>query len=388
MTALLAIIEIARLPTPRIRAACWITFGFAGGLALETKLSGAFFLLCLLAGLLLTRQRRLLLDRWALTGIALLFLVEIPNLLWQARRRFPTIQWLVDASHEGKDIILGPIAFLWQQILTLDPFSALIWVAGICWLLLSKRARPFRFAGVTSALFIALMILLHAKIYYVVPIYPVLFAAGAVFWYSCLNHYAPGNRAWQAAPLIYMGTFALATSYWMPVVLPIVPPSHFAAWEKRLDFRPEETENFREVALPQLLADMTSWPDIVAQIATAYNRLPANLRTDKYGPIGIYCANYGEATAVDVYGAAYALPPAISGHQHYWFWGPRNELRNSLIVIGHRRGDLNKSYGQVRAIGVIHAPYAMPFEDGATIWLAQDRLRTPQQIWKTVLDWY
>ena len=384
MTAMLALLEIAKQPPIRIRAAWWLTFGFAGGLALETKLSGAFFLICLLAALLVTPGRRLLLDRWSAAGVALLLLIELPNLIWQARRDFPTIQWLVDASHEGKDVILGPVAFLWQQVLVLIPFSAVIWMAGAAWLLFSRRARSYRFSGLSAILFIALMIVLHAKIYYVVPIYPILFASGAVFWTDLM----PRKPVWQAAPIIYMTTFALAAWYWMPVVLPIVPPAHFINWQHRLHFRPKETENFRETALPQLLADMTSWPEIVTQIAAAYHSLPENLRSDTTGPVGIYCSNYGEASAVDVYGAMHDLPPAISGHQHYWFWGPRNELRDSLLVIGQRREDVEKSYRDVRPIATIHASYAMPFEDGATIWFAQHRIRPPQAIWSSAKAWY
>jgi hypothetical protein len=384
MTAMLAMLEIAKSAGAPVRRAWWLAFGLAGGLALETKLSGAFFLTCLLAGLLVTRRRRLLADRWAGAGVGLLVLIELPNLLWQWRRGFPTIQWLVTVSHTGKDVILGPAAFLWQQMLVLNPFSAVIWIAGALWLTLGRRARAFRFAGLAALLFIALMMVLHAKIYYVVPIYPVLFAAGSVFWYRAL----PRKSLLIALPLIYMGAFAAAIWYWMPVVLPIVPPSQFASWEQRLHYRPEETENFRRVALPQLLADMTSWPSFVQQVATAYNGLPADVRKTPSGQLGIYGTNYGEASAIDVYGPAYGLPPAISGHQNYWYWGPRGELGNAIVVVGQRREDIQKAYSDVRAIGVIHAPYAMPFEDGATIWLAQDRLHSPEAIWNSAKEMY
>ena len=389
MTAMLALLEIAKLPADTTRLRWWITFGIAGGLALETKLSAAFFLLSLLAALLLTRQRRLLLDPRAAAGVALLLLIELPNFLWQLHRGFPTIQWLIAASHENKDVVLSPGAFLWQQVLVLIPFSAVIWIAGLLWLLFSSRARGYRFAGLAAALFIALMIALHAKIYYVVPIYPVLFAAGSVFWYNLAGK-APlqQRRWWMALPLVYMGSFALAAWYWMPVVLPIVPPFRYAAWEHRLNFRPEETENFREVALPQLLADMTSWPGFVDQVGKAYNSLPADVRHGSQGQLGIYCTNYGEASAVEVFGGQYGLPIPISGHQHYWYWGSRGELHDTIFVVGQHREDIQKAYRTVRAVGVIHAPYAMPFEDGATLWLAQGRLHSPTEIWAAAKELY
>jgi hypothetical protein len=181
-----------------------------------------------------------------------------------------------------------------------------------------------------------------------------------------------------------MSLFAAAAWCWMPIVLPIAPPSRFAYWEQRLHYRPLETENFREVALPQFLADMTSWPSFVEQVAAAYNRLPPEVRAGT----GIFCSNYGEASALDVYGAVYGLPPAISGHQNYWYWGPRGELRDTIVDVGDRRKDVEQSYRQVDALGVVHAPYAMPYENGATIWFAEGLLRSPEDIWQSSKEWY
>ncbi len=383
MSAMLAMLEIARtdvMTPPGSLAGWWLLFGLSGGLALETKLSGAFFLICMLLGLLLTTQRRLLTTPWAATGTALLFLIELPNLVWQWHRQFPSIQWLIAASHEGKDVVLSPIAFLWQQVLVMIPFYALFWVGGLVWLLVHPKGRRFRFAGVTALLFFALMMVLHAKVYYVVPIYPVLYAAGCVYCFQCLGR----RRLWQTAVLAYGIIFALAAWCWMPVVLPLVPPSQYAGWEQRLNFRPEETENFKKSPLPQLLADMTSWPEFVRQVATAYNQLPPEIRAET----GIYCGNYGEASALEVYGGQYGLPPAISGHQTYWFWGPRGQLRNNMIVVGQTQADVQKTFKDVHAVGVINTPYAMPFEDGDHIWLAHGLTKSPESVWPSTKNWY
>ncbi len=380
MTAMLAMLEIAKAPSRSALARWWLVFGIAGGLALETKLSGAFFLICLLAGLLMTGQRRLLMSRWAGVGVLILLLMELPNFLWQLHRSFPSIQWLVAASHEGKDVVLSPAQFLWQQVLVMIPFYAIFWIGGLGWLLLNRRASRFRFAGFAGLLFFLLMMALHAKIYYVVPIYPVLYAAGCVYCFQLL----PDTRMSRSLTLAYGGVFAVAAWYWLPVVLPIVPPSDYSRWEKRLNFRPEETENFRKSPLPQLLADMTAWPEFVKQVATAYNSLPPDVRAHT----GIYCGNYGEASAIDVLGGPYGLPPAISGHQTYWFWGPRGQLQNTMLVVGQTREDVEKSFRSVGSLGHIQTPFAMPFENGATIWLGQGLTRTPAQIWPTTKDWY
>ena len=120
------------------------------------------------------------------------------------------------------------------------------------------------------------------------------------------------------------------------------------------------------------------------QVATAYNSLPADVRAHT----GIYCENYGEASAINVFGPQYGLPPAISGHQTYWFWGPQGQLGDSMLVVNQSRADMEKSFSTIRSLGTIHTPLAMPFEDGDTIWYGEGLLRTPAQIWPTTKDWY
>ena len=47
--------------------------------------------------------------------------------------------------------------------------------------------------------------------------------------------------------------------------------------------------------------------------------------------------NYGEAAAIDIYGSRLGLPPAISGHNNYWIWGPRGHDGSVVIEIGGTR---------------------------------------------------
>jgi hypothetical protein len=48
----------------------------------------------------------------------------------------------------------------------------------------------------------------------------------------------------------------------------------------------------------------------------------------------IFAENYGEAGAIDLFGARYGLPPAISGRKNYFLWGPRGYTGESIIVVG------------------------------------------------------
>ena len=76
--------------------------------------------------------------------------------------------------------MLSPLAFVLEQANMLLIFFAPLWIGGLAWLSFASSARKWRFAAPTFLVFLATMMVLHAKDYYVAPIYPVLFAAGAV----------------------------------------------------------------------------------------------------------------------------------------------------------------------------------------------------------------
>ena len=64
-----------------------------------------------------------------------------------------------------------------EQILDMHPILFPVWLAGLIWFL---RDRRWRVLGLTFVVFFVLMEVAHAKNYYVFPIYPMLFAGGAV----------------------------------------------------------------------------------------------------------------------------------------------------------------------------------------------------------------
>src|SRR3984957_9606443 len=178
MLCALALIRIASSDSSSEIRNWWIVFGLSAGLAFENKDSVLFFLVAMLAALLLTPQRRILANRWFAVSVLLIVVVALPNLLWQIHYHFPTLEWLRDVQKSDKDVKLSPLPFFFAQVMTLSPFNLFLWGTGVLWLLFSKRARSFRFLGVFYLLFLALMMAMHAKDYYLVPAYPAFFAAG------------------------------------------------------------------------------------------------------------------------------------------------------------------------------------------------------------------
>ncbi len=184
MTVALATIELARLAGRGIRsgravAFWWVVLGVMAGLGLENKWNEVFFLICLLAALLMTSQRKLLASKWFPIGLSLLVVLILPNLLWEMHHHWATLELLHNDQINGKNLRVGALTFVLTQMQVFGPLMAPLWVGGILWLVFNRAARPFRFLGVTYLLYLPLMMILHAKDYYLAAIYPLYFAAGA-----------------------------------------------------------------------------------------------------------------------------------------------------------------------------------------------------------------
>ncbi|MBI5281104.1 MAG: glycosyltransferase family 39 protein [Candidatus Solibacter usitatus] len=349
----------------------WLLWaGVCLGLGLEFKHSTAFFALCLLAGLALGGQRHLFRSGWLWLGAAAAFLLFLPNLIWQYRHDWATYTLLMNVKRTHKNVDLSAAQFLFQQVLMLLPISLLLWGAGLwqAW-----RQTTTRFVTVTYVCFFLLMLAMAAKSYYLAPAYPMLFAAGAVWWAARPNW----ARIPLAACILAMALFV------SPLVLPMLPVEKFIAYQRWTGLEPPKTERAHSGPLPQMFGDMFGWPETVEKIARAYHALPAGERAKTK----IFCNNYGEAGAVDFFGPRYGLPNAICPHQGYFYFG-YNGLRkgDTVIVTQSRIEDARKSCGSVEVLDRIGHPYAMA-EEHYDLLLCRDLQIDPAEAWPRMKHW-
>jgi Dolichyl-phosphate-mannose-protein mannosyltransferase len=380
MLCALALIRIVQSPSETEIRNWWIVFGLSAGLAFENKDSIAFFLIAMLVALLLTPQRRILANRWFAVAVALIVLVALPNFLWQVHHHFPTLEWLHDVQNSDKDVKLSPVPFFLAQIVTLTPYSVLLWGTGVLWLLFGKATRSYRFLGVFYLVFLALMMALHAKDYYLVPAYPVFFAAGAVAWFAWAK-----RIAWRNALIgAYAVVVVVGLVIFFPLSVPVLRPQQWLAYTEKLHFRPKDSENHAATLLPQFFTDRFGWEDLTKQVSGIYNALPQQERA----MTGILASNYGQAGAIDILGAKYGLPAAISGHQNYWIWGPRGYTGEEMIVInGATLDEMNAVYSSCTVVGERNGLYAMPWERGP-IYLCHGRKKTYEADWEELKHYY
>lgn len=357
----------------------WIPFGILGGMGLLNKPSMAFFLVSLLIGLLVTAQRRILWSRWTLAAIGLIVLISLPYLLWQIHHQWPTLVWLNNVNHSHKNVKLGPLAFIGAQIMMLSPVCIFLLLPGLIWLFFAKAACPFRWIGLMYIALLAIMIHLFAKDYYVAPVYPVLFAAGALAWQNLFS--ASRKTAWLLPA--WCGMMVVVGLITLPMGIPIMPPYTWIRYTRSLHMTSQNTETAETGPLPQFYADRFGWQELVAEVARIYDSLSPADRARA----GIFCNNYGEAGAIDLFGPKYGLPQAISGHQNYYLWGPRGYSGAVVIVVGESRSDVEQYCDSVQQIGGVDDPLAMPFEN-RPIYLCRGGKASLSAYWPNVKNWY
>jgi 4-amino-4-deoxy-L-arabinose transferase-like glycosyltransferase len=382
MIVALSLMELARLADQgnsngRAAACWWLLFGVTAGLGLENKWNEVFFLVCLLAGLLMTKQRRILASKWFPIALALMLLLILPNLLWEAHRHWPTLELLHNNQINGKNVQVGPLPFVLNQILDWGPMMAPLWIGGVLWLLFGRAAKTFRFLGVTYVLYLPLMMFLHAKHYYLGAIYPLYFAAGATAWDLLFR----SRRRRHVLTPAYVALHVLAIAAILPVIIPVLPPASTLAYQQRLHIRPPKMETGATAPLPQYDADMLDWRHKADLLAAAWLSLPATERAQA----GIFTVNYGDASAVSVYRPDVA--PAISGHQNYFLWGPHGFTGKVMIVFGDSRRKLESEFDSVEEFTQDSNPYVEPYERGP-IFICRGLHGDLQTLWPKMKFWY
>jgi hypothetical protein len=341
----------------------WLLVGLCAGLGVENKVSITFFLVALVLGLLVTPQRRLLANRWFAAAIALTILIALPNLLWQYHHHWPTWEFLQNGRLENKNVKVGPATFILEQIATLHPLNVFIWGAGLVWLLIASRAKGFRWIAATYLFFLAIMIALHAKDYYLVPIYPMLFAAGGLAWEG--TSAKSTARTWRIATVSTV--LVLTAAIIFPMASPILPPAQWIRYTQALHLTTKAQEKYSSGPLPQFYADRFGWQEMVDQVTRIYNSLPP----EDQAKAGIYCSNYGEAGAINFLGKG--LPFAVSGQNNFFLWGPHGYTGEVMIVVsGASPEEMRQNYASVEIAGEMDHPYSMAFEH-RHIYLARGR---------------
>ncbi len=355
-----------------------LLFGLLAGLGLENKHSMLFFGFGVFTGLLLTPARRLFKGRWLWLAGALTFALFLPNLIWEYRHDWATLELLRNVEKSGKNVALSPLQFMAQQVLLMNPATFPVWAAGLWYFLFDKDGRRYRALGIAYVVVLALMILLKGKNYYLMPVYLMLFAGGGVWVVIMLKE----RRRLGWLKVAYPALLCLAGAALAPMMLPILPVETYLRYQQAIGFAPPKTEVGHVGPLPQHFGDRFGWPEMVREVADIYNRLPE----DERKATAIYANNYGEAGAIDFFGPRHGLPKAISPHQSYFLWGPRDYTGETLILLQSKREDAERNCRSVEEAGKVGHPLSMG-EEHYTIYICRGLKQPLRDLWPSLKHW-
>jgi hypothetical protein len=294
------VVRAIRLHSP----ALWLLGGLVAGTALLNKPLIAFLLLAMFIGIGLAGPREQLRQPWPWIAALVALAIWSPWLVWQAQHGWPQLHISSSIASGGSASSQPRWALLPFQFLLAGPPLAPVWVAGLVGLARGGDLRRHRWLAVVWLVLLVFFEIAGGKPYYLCGLLPALFAAGAIVIDGWLMDGGNARR------YLLTGAVALSALVSALLALPILPAS---------DAGPA-------VAMNSDIGETIGWPEMVHQVAVVFARAPK--------PAVLFTSNYGEAGALDHYGADLGLPAAYSGHNGFAEWGPPPAGQRSIVVVG------------------------------------------------------
>ncbi|UCE05201.1 MAG: glycosyltransferase family 39 protein [bacterium] len=351
----------------------WLVLGLVMGLGLMNKYTMLLFGFGLLMSIVLTSHRRMLITKWPWIAGFTAFIIFFPNLIWQHNHNWVFFEFIRELSKQ-QFVNVQPADFIIGQIL-MNMQALPIWIIGLYYYIFSRDGKPYRPLGLMYIIFLVVLLIARGKAYYLLPAYPMLFAAGSC---EIEKYITQMNWNWLK-PAIVISMIIISIGV-IPYGLPILPVETFQKYAKFMSENlglsgPLRWETGKIHSLPQDYADMFGWENQVATVANVYHRLSP----EEKKKCVIFASNYGEAGAIDYYGKRYDLPKAINVSGSYYTWGPGSLPAEILITIGLSEDVFDNWYEEVELVTTITHEYAR--ENNVPVHIARKPQISLQDLW-------
>ena len=339
--------------------------GVVVGLGMLTKYTMAFFTFALIAGLILSKQRKLLFNKHVIGAAVVALLLFLPNIIWQFQHHLPVTTHMKMLQEQQLDYN-KPSQFIMAQLVD-NGVAVFVWLTGFIFLLFSSRLHKFQFLAIGFILIFTFLLVMHGKDYYLFGAYPMLFAAGGFGFERWLK--ASGYALRGLAIVL----FTLPNLLLFPIVLPVLPIKQtlwfFQFTRKNLPLLgfASTWEDHKMHATTQDYADMFGWDEMTALVAKAWN----GLTPEQQKRTLIYADNYGEAGAIHHFGKQYHLPEVVSLNSSFTLWAPDSIDCDYIIYVDDSGGETVKGLAtfieSYRKIGEVENPLAR--EKGTAVFV-------------------
>ena len=346
--------------------------GLSAGIGLLNKYLIGLEIVCMLMAFALSSYRTIFKRKAFYTALVIALLVFLPNIIWQITYHLPVITHM-RALNDSQLVHVNRLSFFTDQIF-INSIAFLLVIPGIISLCLGKSFKSYRLLVYASLAVLIFLAFLRGKSYYTGGLYPMLIAAGGVYWEMKLKRLftrilLPAIMVVFALPVVPMGI-----PLWKQERL----AEYFAGAKRDFGFDMVlRWETGRVHNLPQDYADMLGWDELAALTAKAYEQV-----RDKQACM-IYAENYGQAGSVMVLGKKYNLPEPVCFSESFFYWFPRDLEHEifSFIYINDTLGDdVHKLFADCRLIGQVQNSFAREY--GTGVWLCTNPRASFNKFWR------
>ena len=288
------------------------------------KYNVVFLALGIIPAILVTKERKIFVQKKMYLAGFLALLFVTPNLFWQYQNHFPVVHHLKELA-DTQLVNIDRLGFLKSQLLFFIGALFVI-VLALYALLFYRPFKIYKSFFWTLIFTLAVFIYFKAKDYYAIGLYPIYIAFGAVFLGNQIK------EGWKK----YLQPIAIAIPllFFIPIyniAFPNKSPEYIIAHSKPYkDFGQLHWEDGKEHSLPQDFADMLGWKELALKVDHLYAQLPNKEKTL------ILCDNYGQAGAINYY--THQKIQAVSFNADYVNWFDLSTRYENLIRIKESHG--------------------------------------------------
>jgi len=318
--------------------ACSVTIGFL------TKYDMVFFMAGLGGLLFFERTRTAILTRYLPLYILLFLVVAAPNFWWQYQHHFPVFN-MFSRLYQVQLNQLTAAGVIKDLIITLNPFTAFIWIAGAMYMFNNQHKITYRPVAVCILLSLLFLALGKSKAYYFYPAMITLFIFGSIGFEQVVLA--------QKARIIYPVTAVLlfTGALMMPLGLALLPLNWFIGYAHL------GMQNGHYQVDCQEFYGQYKWQKTLTALKSVYDSLPADEQKDCL----IWGKHYSQAGAVNLYRQQYQLPHAFSLHGSFYLWAPDGPMPQTIIAYTNGEAGIDffeHYFDTVRPVSQVFNPYA------------------------------
>lgn len=334
--------------------------GIITAVAMQAKFLICFFWLGLAAGALIAGPRELLRRPLLWAGGAITVLLTVPTIMWQADHDWPYLLMRQVVFEQDQRLLGGPLAMVPLAVLMAGLLAgAFLACHGFYCLLRAPELREYRLFGWACVVVPLVLAVSADRYYYLAGLYAVLFAASAARIERC-----PPARWWRWVPT--WPVFALSAPLAIYFSLPVRP-----------------ADGLTGVTLVDFVSSGSyGWPQLAETTATAYRRLPSDLRAHT----AVIGDSYWQASALDVYGRADGLPAAYGPERGYWYAGPPPATTRQVLYVGGDGRWIGEFFNSVRRVDTVHLVHGSSelANQDVPVWLCAEPRAPLNSLWDRI----